>query len=149
MTIQRFPGRHINDPAKVFGLDEVPLPAAYAIRDMNRAHDRFFNALALVTMGDEMPPSVFELAREDAGKHADLLVPENIGGMEVVKDTALIKFVHRVTGHPEAWVLSWQLLTYAQSLGGMRVDMAPARAKFEKLVAEAMNAISSGYNRSL
>lgn len=147
MSILRFPNRPIVNPVVELGISEVPLPAMYALRDMNKASERYFSALAYETHANAMPSEVRKRAVDDLLKYQELLNPTNIGGISVVKDEDIVRFVHRVTGHPLAWVLSWQLHAHAQSITGLKVDKHLAKGKFMELADKAMSAITSGYNR--
>ena len=149
MSIHRFPNKPLRDPARELGLSDIPLPAAYAMRDMSRANDRFYHAISLEAHARTMSPSVAKQARADVEKYGDVIRLKDIGGIAVVENDDIVKFIHRVTGHPHAWVLSWQLHAFAGTLSGQEIDRESSETAFSYHVAEALEVFSRGYNREI
>ena len=150
MTIHRFPSMPIRNPSRELGLSEIPLPPRFALRDMERASGRFMCALSFVNRGgDGMPEAVRELAASDSARHASHVKYTVIDGVPLLDAEDLVAFVHYVTGHPKAWVLSWQVHAFAASMGGLALDRATAGPAISQHVAEAAEAFAAGFNREL
>lgn len=149
MTVHSFPNLPIRNPARELGISDIPVPPAFAMRDMEKANARFLTALALDECEHMMPPEVARRARNDRKRHSAFVRHTNFDGIQIVDADDLNKFVHYVTGHPMAWVLAWQLHSFADSLAGMAIDREAAVPAFAEHVRSAANAIKAGFNREL
>jgi hypothetical protein len=123
------------------------MPPWFAVRDMERAHSRFVNAVSSDREDGSVPPGVLAQAKRDMQRFRDAVVFERIEGIEVVKADAINLFIHRVTGHPKAWILSWQLHSYAATLAGLSLDRPDAAASFRIHVEAALAAFADSFNR--
>ncbi|MCV9964010.1 hypothetical protein OIU34_19200 [Pararhizobium sp. BT-229] len=149
MTVHSFPNLPIRNPARELGISDIPVPPAFAMRDMEAANARFETALALDECEAMMPPEVARRARNDRRRHSDFVRHTNFDGIRVVDTDDLNKFVHYVTGHPMAWVLAWQLHCSAGFLTGRVIDREVAVPAFAEHVRAAAKAIEAGFNREL
>lgn len=147
MTVHSFPNMPLRNPARELGISDVPVPPAFAIRDMEKAHDRFLAAMMVEDSADFMPPEAVKRGRRDRKRHLSLVLYEEMDGIRIVDNENLVKFVHYVTGHPRAWVLAWQLHGFAGSLTGHQVDRDAALPAFAEHVRTAAQAFAAGFNR--
>jgi CBS domain-containing protein len=149
MTVHSFPNLPIRNPARELGVSDIPVPPSFAMRDMEKANARFITALALDECEHMMPPEVARSARLDRERHSTFVRHTDFDGIPVVNADDLNKFVHYTTGHPMAWVLAWQLHSFAGSLTGMEIDREAAIHAFADHVRTAAKAIEVGFNREL
>jgi hypothetical protein len=149
MTVHSFPDKPLRNPGRELGISDVPLPPTFAIRDMEKANSRFLAALAVDQSAALMPPELLRRAKADRDRHPDCVRFTNLDGMQLVSTDDLNRFIHYITGHPLAWVLSWQLHSFANSLEGFAVDRAKANAAFADHVRTAATAFEAGFNREL
>lgn len=149
MTVHTFPNKPIRNPNRELGISDIPLPPAYAVRDMEKAHVRFAAALSLGESGGLMSPSMVLSAQSDLRNHHMLTKYSEVDGIKVVSADDLIKFIHYVTGHPKAWIVSWQLHGYAASLEGSQVDRERVTKHLAERVRIASEIIRAGFNREL
>ncbi|MBY3157193.1 hypothetical protein HFO56_33250 [Rhizobium laguerreae] len=149
MTVHSFPNKPIRNPARELGIADVPLPPAFAMRDMEKANARFQAALVVDQIGVPMPAEVLGQARADRERHSAWVRLTNVDGIQIVATDDINKFVHYVTGHPLAWVLAWQLNSFANSLAGFAIDRDKATAAFAEHVRTAATAFEVGFNREL
>lgn len=149
MTVHSFPNKPIRNPARELGISDIPLPPRFALRDMEKAHARFLAALAVDMSAGLMPPEVLRQAKADRERQPDCVRFTELDGMHLIATDDVNRFIHYVTGHPLAWVLSWQLHSFANSLEGFAVDRAKANAAFADQVRTAAKAFEAGFNREL
>ncbi|MCS4090097.1 hypothetical protein [Rhizobium sp. BK176] len=149
MTVHSFPNKPIRNPARELGISDVPMPPRFAARDMQNAYSRFVAAVAVDQSASLMPPEIARQAMADRARHPDCVRFADVEGMQLIDKDDLNKFIHYVTGHPLAWVLSWQLHSFAESIGGFSVDRAQANAAFAEHVRTAAAAFEAGFNREL
>nr|WP_250808217.1 hypothetical protein [Neorhizobium tomejilense] len=147
MTVHNFPNKPIRTPARELGLSDVPLPPHYAMQDMERANDRFVCALAYEKQSNVMPPEVRALALSDRTRYREALDCQDIEGITVVKTESINRFIHLVTGHPKAWVLSWQLHSLAATFSELVTDRPGAVESLRSDVDEALDAFANSFNR--
>jgi hypothetical protein len=149
MTVHSFPNKPLRNPARELGITDVPLPPRFAMRDIEKAYSRFVAAVAAEQSVSLMPPEVARQAKADRARHSDCVRLADVEGMQLIDSDDINKFIHYVTGHPLAWVLSWQLHSFANSLGGFAVDRDKANAAFAAHVRTAAAAFEAGFNREL
>ena len=149
MTVHSFPNMPLRNPARELGISDIPVPPVFAIRDMEKAHDRFLAAMMVEDSADFMPREAAKRGRRDRKRHLPLVSYQDIDGIRIVDTENVVKFVHYVTGHPKAWVLAWQLHGFAGSLTGLHVDRDAAIPAFAEQVHTAAQAFAAGFNREL
>ncbi|MDW9481695.1 hypothetical protein GOB57_23900 [Sinorhizobium meliloti] len=149
MTVHSFPTQPLRNPVRELGISDIPVPPAFAMRDMEKANCRFVAALALDESAALMPPDVAERARIDRMEYAAHVRYTDFDGIQLVDTDDLNKFIHYVTGHPMAWVLAWQLHSFANSLAGVSVGLEQAIPAFAEHVRNAADAFEAGFNREL
>jgi hypothetical protein len=149
MTVHSFPNMPLRTPVRELGISDIPIPPPFAIRDMERAHDRFLGAMIIEQSAALMPPQVAQRARLDRKRHMSLVNSEEVDGIRIVDPENVLKFIHYITGHPKAWVLAWQLHSFAGSLMGHQVDREAIIPAFAEQVREVAHAFSDGFNREL
>lgn len=149
MTVHTFPNMHLRNPARGLGISDIPVPPAFALRDMEKAHDRFLAAMMVEDSADFIPPEAVNRGRKDRKRHLSLVSFEEIDGIRIVDSESVVKFVHYITGHPKPWVLAWQLHCFAGSLAGRHGrpdEVAPVIAEYVRVAAQAF---AAGFNREL
>ncbi len=147
MTVHKFPVRSTRNRVADIGLSDIPFPPAYAIRDMQAAHNRFFHVLALDLHWRDMPRPVLEQAKSDVRRWGEYVRYTEIDGIRAVATDALARFVHYVTGHPRAWILAWQAHDYANSIEAFGTACSEEQAVFEEHVKQTLQAFNGGFNR--
>lgn len=84
-------------------------PPKFVRTDCERAAGRYFAALLAKTasamQGYRIPP----LVASDVANYSDMIRTQDIGGIEIVTEEDLFAFIEKVTGHPLAWIASWQM----------------------------------------
>lgn len=147
MTVLPFTDKSLPSVNREAGISNVPLPPAYAITDMERANQRFIGALAISRDAVLFPPQMVRQARLDYDRYRELIPNRLIDGVPVISVDDVVRFVHYVTGHPRAWVLSWQLHSMKAFLhvhdGSGRTNAFPEQARI------ANEAFAAGFNREL